>query len=75
MLDPVRVISADKDGAELRREKTKNRLYTRATGKHDEVAIHEAQSRATKLNAGMWTIPEDAYERIFGKKEKRENHV
>jgi hypothetical protein len=61
----VGVISADKDGAELRRLKTRLPMSTRATGTHDEEVIMEADKRACK--GATWSFPADAYERIFKK--------
>lgn len=59
----IRVISADKDGADLHREKM-HRLYTRANGKADDGVIQEAINSVNK--SAIWSLPEGAWERIFG---------
>lgn len=62
-MDEVRVISADKDGADLRREKVKNRYHVRCDGTADDCEINDViQSLGGQ---SMFTSAED-YERIFG---------
>lgn len=62
-MEEVRVISSDKDGADLRREKRKSRYHTRCDGAGDDCEINEA---AQSLGGqSMFTSAED-YERIFG---------
>ena len=61
----IRVISGDKDGADLRREQRKDRYYSRCDGTADNDEINEAIQSANK---GMtWAVPAEDYERIFGK--------
>ena len=62
----IRVISGDKDGADLRREQRKERYYSRCDGTADDCEINEALQNANK---GMtWAVRAEDYERIFGKK-------
>ena len=62
-MDEVRVISSDKDGADLRREKRKSRYHVQCDGTADDCEINEAiQSLGGQ---SMFTSAED-YERIFG---------
>ncbi len=63
MSDEVRVISADLDGAELRRAKNKNSFYLRCDGKEDNDEINEAIQGAGKQ---LWGLPNGAWEQIFG---------
>ena len=62
----VNVISSYIDGAELKREKRKNPMHTRATGKHDEQVIKEACVRASRKSLSF-ALPDGAWERIFRK--------
>ena len=62
----IRVISGNKDGADLRREQRKERYYSRCDGTADNDEINEAIQNANK---GMtWAVRAEDYERIFGKK-------
>ena len=65
MSDEIRVISADKDGADLRREKKKASRYVRCDGTADDVEINEA---IQGLGNKTWKLPPGAWERIFGRK-------
>jgi len=65
----VNVITADLDGAQLRREKNKNSLHVRCKGKHDEHDINDAYRTADKDSAFFMNMSEEAWERIFGGKE------
>ena len=65
MSNEIRVISADKDGADLRREKRRSSKYLRCDGTADDVEINEA---LRSLGGKVWTLPSDAWERIFGEK-------
>jgi len=61
----IRVISGNKDGAELRREQRKARYYSRCDGTTDNDEINEAIQNANK---GMtFAFRAEDYERIFGK--------
>ena len=62
-MDEVRVISSDKDGADLRREKRKNRYHVRCDGTADDAEINDAIRGLG--GQSMFTSAED-YERIFG---------
>ncbi|KKL18450.1 hypothetical protein LCGC14_2475420 [marine sediment metagenome] len=62
-MDEVRVISSDKDGADLRREKRKSRYHVRCDGTADDREINDAI--ASLGSPSMFTSAED-YERIFG---------
>jgi len=61
----IRVI-LDKDGADLRREKAKSRLYLLCDGTADDEEINQAIEDSGKGN--MWVISAEHYERIFGGK-------
>jgi hypothetical protein len=64
----IKVISSDKDGADLRREESGNKYYSRCDGKADDQQINEAiQSAGKDLS---FFIPANDWERIFGKGEK-----
>ena len=64
-MEEVRVISSDKDGADLRREKRKSRYHVRCDGTADDCEINDAiQSLGGQ---SMFTSAED-YERIFGER-------
>ncbi len=65
MSDEIRVISADKDGADLRHERTKSPQYVRCDGTGDDAEINEAIS---SVGGKTWTLPRGAWERIFGRK-------
>lgn len=62
----IRVISGDKDGAELRRETYKNQHYVRCDGTRDNDEINDAIETSSKgqpfLGLG------ESWERIFGGK-------
>ena len=60
----IRVISGQKDGADLRREKRKAKYYSRCDGTADNDEINEALQNANK--GMMWAVPAEDYERIFG---------
>lgn len=62
-MDKITVISADKDGADLRREKAKSRYYRRCDGTADDVEINEAIS---SLGKRSYFVPANIWERIFG---------
>jgi len=62
------VISADLDGAELRREKRKNPYHVRCDGKADDQDINDAIQSVNK--SARWTILADVWERIFGERDK-----
>ena len=62
----IRVISGQKDGADLRREQRKGRYYSRSDGTADNDEINEAIQNANK--GMMWAVRAEDYERIFGKK-------
>ena len=64
MSEEVRVISADKDGADLRRERRKSSQYVRCDGTADEVQVNEALRGVTK--GKVWAMPSEAWSRIFG---------
>lgn len=59
----VRVISQEVDGAELRREQTRNALWTRCDGKQDDEQIRDGLDRLGKT---VIFTSSDEYERIFG---------
>lgn len=63
MTDEIRVISADLDGAELRREKAKNRYHARCDGKSDNEQINDGLKH---LGRAQFSIPGHIWERIFG---------
>ena len=65
-MEDVRVISGDKDGTDLRREKTKGRYYLRCDGAADDAEINEAIST---VGGQQWFIRAEDYERIFGGKD------
>ncbi len=62
----INVISADSDGAELKRAQRKNSYFTRAPGKKDDLVINDAIDNAGK--GKLFTIPAEDWERIFGGK-------
>jgi len=64
-MNEIRVISADMDGTELRRERQKNRRHIRCDGKADDGEIQEAINGVGKT---MWSGLGEAWERIFGGK-------
>ena len=64
-MDDIKVISGDKDGADLRREKARSRHYVRCDGKADDQEINEALASAGKSS---WCIAAEDWERIFGGK-------
>jgi len=65
MLRTIRVISGQKDGADLRRERARNRYYSRCDGTADNNEINEAIRESNK--GMMWAVPAEDHERIFGK--------
>ena len=62
-MDNIKVISADLDGAQLRREKHKNPCYTRCAGRRADGDINEAINHVGKIRI---SIPPDRWEAIFG---------
>lgn len=62
----VTVIASEIDGAELKREKKRNRQYLRCDGEGDQHEIQEALDRSNK--SATWAGLGDAWERIFGKR-------
>ncbi|MDD5700435.1 MAG: hypothetical protein PHU23_00170 [Dehalococcoidales bacterium] len=63
-MDEVRAISSELEGAELRREKGKNRYFTRTSGNNDNEQLNEALHH----NQHNLFIPRSIWERIFGGK-------
>lgn len=61
-MDEIKVISGDKDGADLRREQM-SRYYVRCDGKADDGEINDA---IASVGRSQWAMPADAWERIFG---------
>jgi len=61
----IRVISGNKDGADLRREQRKNPMHLRCDGTADNHEINEAIQNANK--GMMFAFRAEDYERIFGK--------
>jgi hypothetical protein len=64
-MEKIKVISSDKDGAELRREKKENRYHIRCNGSNDNDHINEAIS---SVNRSQWGSLGSAWDRIFGGK-------
>lgn len=62
-MEEVRVITSDKDGADLRREKRKSRYHVRCDGRADDAEINEA---IQGLGGQSMFISADDWERIFG---------
>ncbi len=62
-MDEISVISGDKDGADLRREKARGRYYTRCDGKADDAEINEA---IRGVGGRQFLGLGEAYERVFG---------
>ncbi len=62
----IKVISGDKDGAELRREKHSTKQYVQARGKNDQEDINDALR--TSVKGQTFVIEGEAWERIFGRK-------
>lgn len=60
-MSEIKVISGDKDGRELRREKRGR--YLVCDGTADDAEINEALASTGRKN---WSIPARAWERIFG---------
>lgn len=65
-MDEIRVILSQMDGAELRREKRKNRYYTRCDGTADDCETNEA---IHSLGGKAHFFRAEDYERIFGRKD------
>lgn len=65
MPDHIHVISSDIDGAQLWRERIRHPYHTRLRGKADQEKVNEA---IRHLGKSMFTIPGDAWERIFGRR-------
>ena len=63
-LNKIRVISSDKDGADLRREKTKRTRYLRCSGKSDDGQINDVID-SLKHPMGYF-FDAEAWQRIFG---------
>jgi len=64
MTRTIRVISGQKDGADLRREQRKARYYSRCDGTADNDEINEAIQNANK--GMMWAVPAKRWQEIFG---------
>jgi hypothetical protein len=62
MTDHIHVISSDIDGADLNRQMVKNQYYARCDGKEDNEQIQDALNQ---LNVKQYSIPGEAWERIF----------
>lgn len=67
-MDEIHMISADLDGAELRREKRKGRYYSRCDGKQDADTINEG---IQSIGRTQYSIPGHLWARIFGGKDGR----
>lgn len=65
-MEEIRVISADKDGADLRREKLINKYYLRAKGTKDDEEINEATHSSPER--ALWSISAEKWDEIFGDK-------
>jgi len=65
-MEEVRLISSDADGKELRHEKYLNSYHLRCDGKQDDGEINEAIQR---IGTSQWSLPDGAWERIFGGKQ------
>jgi hypothetical protein len=64
-MEEIKIISSNKDGAELRREKISTKYTVRCDGKADDEEIQDALSEAgTKKWFGLGT----AWDRVFGGK-------
>lgn len=50
------------DGAELDREKNKNKYFVKSSGKHDEILFTEANNFKPRQ---MFSISQEAWQRIF----------
>ena len=61
------VISADLDGAELRREQHNNPNHVRCSGKADQDVVKEIIDAGGRKS--MIALPLGAWDRIFGRKE------
>uniref|UniRef100_A0A6M3LFY7 Uncharacterized protein n=1 Tax=viral metagenome TaxID=1070528 RepID=A0A6M3LFY7_9ZZZZ len=59
----IRVISGEKDGADLRREKAKQKYCATCTGTADNQQIEDALDFTGK--GETWVLPEGAWNRIF----------
>lgn len=64
-MDEIKVISADKDGADLRRDIVRNLYYTRCCGTHDEREINDAINSLGKV---QWALRAEDWLRVFGGK-------
>lgn len=63
MTDQINIISAEIDGAELRREQHKNGYYARCGGRRDDAVINEA---IRHVGVSQFAIPGERWEEIFG---------
>jgi hypothetical protein len=63
MTEQIKVISAEIDGAELRREQIRNPYHARCDGRGDDAEINEALGH---VGVSRFTIPGDRWEQIFG---------
>ncbi len=66
MPEVINVISSDLDGAQLRREKAKNRYHARCDGKEDS---EQFQAAINGLGKKQYSIPAHMWEAIFGGKQ------
>ena len=64
----IRVISGQKDGADLRREQRKERYYSRCDGTADNDEINEAIQSANKGMRVTMPWRDGQFEQIFGTK-------
>jgi len=64
----IRVISGQKDGADLRREQRKERYYSRCDGTADNDEINEAIQNANKGMRVTMPWRDGQFEQIFGTK-------
>lgn len=62
-MSEVKIISSEKDGAELKRLQKGN--YVRCDGKHDFAEISDAMTCSSMKG---WSLPDGAWEKIFGSK-------
>lgn len=64
-MDKVKVISSDIDGADLRKEKNRNKYFVRCYGKKDNEELNEALE---SIKSNKWSISGKMWDKIFGKK-------
>lgn len=65
MAEVINVISADLDGAQLRREKVLNSYHARCDGREDTEQIQDAIDH---VGTKVFSIPAKRWEAIFGGK-------